>query len=243
MIDDAPIYTLFLDYEQDKKGMLSNDFEGNPILQSELNWLNRFLCEESEGNFNPNYNTQLFINDLQSNLWQTFVIFIYENAGENKAEVGKIIKRILSFLKWLGNTHSYSKTELEILVSSLKFEQKKIDRLLKIYKHLSSLLNSRIYVPEPTENLEHLELNEAFFKAQLPKITRKFIDDFKIVSINKNNATVYLKSLTNSDPIVLSLDSVLLKAVAVGDIYPLTIGLDDDGNSVLLDYAYPTIVK
>lgn len=243
MTENLSLFKLFQEYEKDKTGGISTDLSGNFLLKTELTWLNRFVCEEFENQFELSYNTKIYIEDLSPDLWKKFTAFIYNNLGNNKSDISKIIKRIISFFKWISKKENYSRSESEIFINALKFEQKKYDRYLKIYKHFGLILNSKIYIPDPTENIDNLEINEAFFKAQIPEIKSQYNDEFKVISNNKKNGTIYLKSLNSSDAILFKVDSHLFRLISIGDIYPLTLGLDNEKYTRLIDYTYPLVLE
>lgn len=243
MTENLSLFKLFQEYEKDKTGGISTDLNGNFLLKTELTWLNRFVAEEFENQYELSYNTKIIIEDLSPDLWNKFTSFIYNNLGNNKNDISKIIKRIISFFKWISSNELYSKSESEIFINALKFEQKKYDRYMKIYKHFSLIINSKVYIPDPTENIESIELNEAFFKAQIPEIKSKYNDEFKVISNNKKNSTIYLKSLNSSDSILFKVDSHLFRLISIGDIYPLTLGLDQNSNTLLIDYTYPLVLE
>jgi hypothetical protein len=243
MIENSTLAELFQEYEKIKTGYLSRDFSGNILLQTELTWLNKFLSEKFENVYDLNHISQISLSELNPSQWENFCSYTYRLIGENKNDLGKIIKRVLSFLKWLNEKGVYLNSEIEIHISSLKFQYKTIERYLKIFKHFSQIVNSRIYIADPTEDINNLELNTFAYESQLPHISSKYEDQFKVISLDKSKQLAYLNSVNEPNAIVLKVDSYLLKLFSVGDIYPITIGSAENNESYLLDYTYPLIAE
>lgn len=240
---DRSLSHFLLDYEREHFGNHGIALNGDAFLSSELQWLNRYIAEMLEQNFNLNYLTQLHFDNLQTENWSYFSNYIYQHDSIQKVDLGKITQKTISFLKWLKIQLPEKSPEILLAEGALKMGKKEVTRLLKIHQHFSALIHSRVYIPEPTEEPELIELNEAFSQSQFEETHSKFHEDFEVVSKNKKLEMLYLKGVEQHRAIVLKVDSLLVKKIAVGDRFPLTLGLTKSQQTLLLNYGYPLFQK
>ena len=227
------LFEILLQYEKNKFGVSSKDLSDNLILSSDLEWIHRYFIENN--GIDSSFNFRL----IELKEWSEFPRFIYESLKQDRSQFGHIMSVCQHFLVWLSEKKFLEISDFQLITNLLKFEKKQIERLIKIHKHLAKLMNSKIYTPSPTDDIDSIELFEQFHQAQLPDITNKINDTFKVKSKQKDKFIVYISSRSNYETFYLKVDKYLFKLIDYGDILPLELGIDEKGESYILNYDYP----
>ena len=233
-----PLFQLFSEWETSVLGTTGQDLQGRPFLQSELSWLNLYLCESQGEKKSLLPQANMTGASILASIWALFPSHLYLNVDKNL--LSKICNISLSFLDW--SIYKYPEEGFgNIAKGAIQSAKKDIERLIKIHRHFSQRQNTWVYWPSPTESLEDIEWNEEITKLQMPSVSDTISDIFELVSKHPTQTYGYFKAISTQKPVVVQLDAKCSQLLEHGDQLPLTLTGHPDGLYMLEFVGYPIL--
>jgi hypothetical protein len=228
---------MFLLWEEEQLGVGVKDLSGRTILTSELDWLNRYLCQGEVSSTGLYLESNLSLEQVESARWHDFPSYIYQQL--DKSQLSKICQVALEFFDWVAKIEPALSSVCQMAKGALNVGKKDMERLIKIYKYFADRQKTWIYIPGPTESLDAIQWNEQLMALQKPDEVRLLQDTFELVSKNLDQLLGYFKGLGDGQPVVVQLDSRLCQLLQSGDRLPLTLSQSFGGHYFLEQVGYP----
>ena len=233
----TPIFQLLLRCEEDQFGSQAKDLLGTPILRTELDWINRFICKQEHAKGDPTSQAQTFFEDWTTSLWHDFPQFLATTC--DPSGINKICQVALDFFEWTAKSYPDLCSACQMAKGSLQVGKKNLERLLTIYKYSHERQKSWVYLPMPTESMDDILFNEQLTALQAPDPQEILKDTFVLVSKNPEKHLGYFKSIQQQHSVVVQLDAKLCSLLQSGDQLPLTLSLSQTGHYYLNQVGYP----
>jgi hypothetical protein len=232
------LFQMLLHWEAENYGNNARDFNGSPLLASEIDWLNRYFGNQ-ESLQKLHVRTERMFDTIESSSWYHFSSFVYQQVDKN--QFSKICQQGLDFLEWTSLNYPELKSSAQMAKGALALGKKDMERLIKIFRHFNERQKTWIYMPSPTESLEEIQWNENFTALQIPESIELIQDVFQLISKNPEQQYGYFRGLTNEQAVVVKLDTKLCQLLQTGDQLPLSLSRSSEGHHFLNRVDYPTL--
>jgi hypothetical protein len=233
-----PLFKLFSQWEIATLGSTGLDLQNRQFLQSELSWLNLYLCQTLNREKSSFSQANMTGESVSASSWALFPSHLYLHV--DKSLLSKICNTAISFLEW-SKENSPEDHFYDIAKGAIQSAKKDIERLIKVYRHFNERQNTWVYWPSPTESLEDISWNEDIMKLQMPTSSDTVSDTFELVSKHPTQTVGYFKALSSQKPVVVQLDEKCAQLLEHGDQLPLTLMSHPDGLYYLEFVGYPIL--
>ena len=233
------VFQLLLQCEEAQFGSQAKDLLGCPILKTELEWINAFICMQERVKVGSSIQAQAFFEDCSPSLWHKFPHFLYLKL--DLSGVHRICQATLDFFEWATTNHPDLRSSCQMAKGSLQVGKKNMERLLAIQKYSLERQKSWVYQAQPTESLADILFNEQLTALQAPDPQEIIEDTFELISKNIEKYIGYFKSVQRECSVVVQLDAKLCALLQTGDQLPLKLSLSSSGHYYLNQVGYPLL--
>ncbi len=236
-LSEQSILTLMLAYESELWGRASLNLHGQPFLNSELQWLNRYFYSEDGRSFSEGKCTQTFA-EVDREQWAAFAQILYASPVIVKGEWARVMARIKSFCKWLKKRFPEDGLTIDVILTAVKEGGKEVERLFKCHRMLQNSLH-----PTPTlQDLAPVDEQDALLhiasQSQMDGLFEPIEDIFAVLSRDLKQQCVYLRGEAGGQHAVLALPPTLLRSLRTGDRLHLTLGIPNEGKARLIEAGH-----